>query len=190
VNQCTDRGRSNRAVIFDRDGTLIAERHYLSDPAQVELLPRVPEALRRLAKAGFLLVVATNQSGIARGYFDRARLEQIHKRMGELLAAEDVFLDGIYVCPHAPGDHCECRKPRPALVAAAATELGFDPKEAWVIGDKPCDIDLGRGVGAKTIMVRTGYGASWEAGGYVDADHVVEDALDASDIIVRSMLSG
>jgi D-glycero-D-manno-heptose 1,7-bisphosphate phosphatase len=177
---------TGRAVLLDRDGTLIAERNYLSDPDQVQLLPGVAEALRRLAAAGFSLVVVSNQSGIARGYFDRARLAEIHERLERLLEAEGVVLSGIYVCPHAPADDCQCRKPRPGMVTAAAAALGFDPAQAWVVGDKPCDIDLGRGVGARTILVRTGYGASHEAEGDAPADYVVDDAIGMSDVILRS----
>ena len=115
-----------RFVLLDRDGTLIVERNYLSDPDQVELIPGAAAGLRRLAARGLGLVLVTNQSGIGRGFFDAARLAEIHERLTALLRAERVELDGIYVCPHHPDQACDCRKPRPALVLRAAAELGFD----------------------------------------------------------------
>jgi D-glycero-D-manno-heptose 1,7-bisphosphate phosphatase len=170
-------------VILDRDGTIVVERHYLSHPDQIQLIPRAAEGLRRLKRAGFRLVVVTNQSGIDRGYFDWARLQEIHARMGELLAAEGVVLDGIYVCPHTPDAHCECRKPRTALIKAAAAKFRFEPADAWVVGDKPCDIALGRGIGARTIFVRTGHGARYETEGDTAADYTVDDLLAACEVI-------
>jgi D-glycero-D-manno-heptose 1,7-bisphosphate phosphatase len=133
-----------RFVLLDRDGTLIEERHYLSDPGQVVLLPGAAQGLRSLAEAGFGIVLVTNQSGIARGYFDWGTLNAIHEVLRGLLTREDVVLDGIYVCPHQPKDDCACRKPRPGLALAAAKELGFDPRECVVVGDKACDVELGR----------------------------------------------
>ena len=172
------------AVILDRDGTIVRERHYLSHPDQIELIPGVAEGLRHLAQAGLPLIVVTNQSAVGRGYFDAARLDEIHDRLRQLLAGEGVSLRGIYVCPHTPEDDCECRKPRTALVAVAVASGKFEPAESWVIGDKPCDIDLGRGIGARTILVRTGYGAKHEAAGDVRPDYVVDDVLAASRVIV------
>jgi histidinol-phosphate phosphatase family protein len=177
-------------VIFDRDGTLIVERHYLSNPDQVELLPGVAEGLRRLRDLGLGLLVATNQSALGRGFFDRDRLDQIHRRMEELLAAEGVRLDGVYVCPHTPDDDCPCRKPRPGLVEQAARELGFDPKQCFVVGDKECDIELGRRTGATTLLVRTGYGAELAQAGTCPSDYVVADAAEAARIIERLLPAG
>jgi D-glycero-D-manno-heptose 1,7-bisphosphate phosphatase len=181
VTQC-------RFAILDRDGTIIAERHYLSDPEQVELLPGASLGLRQLAQMGLGLVVVTNQSGIGRGFFDRDRLEQIHQRMQDLLAAEGVDLDGIYFCPHIPADACQCRKPRAGLVERAARDLGFDPKESFAIGDKPCDIELGQRVGATTFLVRTGYGAQVAAGNEAQPDYVVDDLSEAQKIIRRLLV--
>lgn len=174
-----------RFVVLDRDGTVIVERHYLSDPDQVELIPGAAGGLRQLRAMGLGLVVITNQSAIGRGFFDEARLEQIHQRLRELLAAEGVQLDGIYFCPHLPDEDCGCRKPRIGLIERAATELDFDPAAAFVIGDKPCDIELGRSVGATTLLVRTGYGASVE--GATPADYVV-DGLEEAAPVIRELL--
>lgn len=173
----------SRFVILDRDGTLIVERHYLSDPDQVELIEGATSGLQQLSEMGLGLVVLTNQSGLGRGYFDQARLNRIHYRLRGLLRAAGVYLDGIYVCPHTPDDGCLCRKPKPGLLELAAKELGFDPLRSFVIGDKACDIELGQRVGATTFLVRTGYGAQVATEGIGIADYVVDDLGDAARVI-------
>lgn len=173
-----------RFVLLDRDGTINVERHYLSDPDEVELLPNAARGLAELAKLGLGLAVVTNQSGLARGYFDATRLEQIHERLRRLLReAAGVELDGIFCCPHLPEEDCPCRKPRAGLIEQAAREFGFLPSEAFVIGDKACDVDLGRVIDATTILVRTGYGARHEAEGIAQADYVVDDLQEAARVI-------
>ncbi len=169
-----------RFVLLDRDGTLIVEKHYLSDPEQVELIEGAAEGLRRLAARGLGLVLVTNQSGIGRGFFDAARLAEIHERLLRELRAEGVELDGIFVCPHHPDERCACRKPRTGLVQRAAAELGFDPARAFVIGDLPSDVALGRALGATTLLVRTGHGAATLARGETHPDHVVADLREAA----------
>lgn len=155
-------------MFFDRDGTLIEERHYLSEPAQVALIPGAAEAVRMAAEAGYLAVVITNQSGVGRGMFPLEAVEAVHRRMTELLAEEGARLDGIYVCPHAPEDDCRCRKPRTGLVELAARELGIDLRRSWMIGDKAADLELAVNAGMRGVLVMTGYGESialGEAGG-------------------------
>ena len=172
-------------VVLDRDGTIIVERHYLSDPAQVVLLPGAASGLRRLRKMGLGLVVITNQSGIGRGYFDEERLDSIHQRMIELLEAEGAYLDGIYFCPHLPEDNCSCRKPRSGLLYSAAEEKGFDPRYCFVIGDNVCDIELGKRVGAMTFLVRTGHGAWVIAETKVIPNYIVDDLSETARILQR-----
>ena len=167
-----------RTVLLDRDGTINVERHYLSDPDALELYPGVGAALRRLQEAGFSLVVLTNQSGIARGYFDLAQLERIHNRLRALLAVDGVTLDGIFLCPHGPDDACACRKPLPGMVEQAVAALGFDPRHAVMIGDKAVDVDMGQAVGAQTILVRTGHGV--KAIGACQPDWVAADLAEAA----------
>lgn len=174
---------ARRFVLIDRDGTLNIERHYISDPDLVELYPGAGAALRKLNGLGFGLVVVTNQSGVAKGLITPAQLEAVHARLGDLLAAEGVVLDGIYVCPHGPDEDCPCRKPRPGLITKASAELGFDPARAFLVGDKGIDIDLGRNVGAQTILVRTGYGAETEQKRLSAPDHVADNLEDAADWI-------
>ena len=172
-----------RFVLLDRDGTIIVERHYLSNPAQVELLPNAAHGLRQMRDLGLGLVVITNQSGIGRGFFDEMRLQQIHARLAELLAVEGIALDALYFCPHLPADDCACRKPRPGLIESAAQALDFDPPHCFVIGDKACDIELGQRVGATTFLVRTGYGAPEAAHLTRPPDYIVDDLGAAAQII-------
>lgn len=177
-----------RFVVLDRDGTLIVEKHYLSDPDGVELIRGAGAALRRLGDLGLGLVVVTNQSGVGRGLFSHERLVEIHGRLETLLASEGVRLAGIYSCPHHPDVGCECRKPRTALLDRAASELGFDPRRAFVIGDAASDVELGRAVGATTLLVRTGYGAREAGSGAARPDHVVAD-LAAAAVLIESLVT-
>jgi D-glycero-D-manno-heptose 1,7-bisphosphate phosphatase len=171
-----------RFALFDRDGTLIKERNYLRDPDQVELIPGSGAALKRLQNGGWGICLVTNQSGIARGCFDLGQLQRVHLRLAEQLALYDVVLDGIYICPHSPQDACHCRKPSPGMIEQAIAVHGFDPLQAWVIGDKEVDIGLGHAVGAKSILVRTGYGKSYES--ETMANHVADDVSEAVDLIL------
>ncbi|HVI50751.1 MAG TPA: D-glycero-beta-D-manno-heptose 1,7-bisphosphate 7-phosphatase [Candidatus Sulfotelmatobacter sp.] len=151
-----------RFVLLDRDGTINVERHYLSAPDQLELYPGVGEALAQLKDLGYGLVIVTNQSGIARGYFDLPTLDRIHDRLHALLAPFNVTIDGIYLCPHGPDEGCSCRKPLPGMVNQAVADLGFDPARAIMVGDKAVDVQLGHAVGAASILVRTGHGLKSE----------------------------
>ncbi len=173
--------KPRRYVLLDRDGTLIAERNYLSRVEDIELLPNTLAGLRRLAELNLGIVVVTNQSGIARGYFGWPEVNAIHEHLTRLFADNGVPLAGFYVCPHGPDEGCECRKPEPGLARTAARELDFDARSAFVIGDKPCDIDLGKQLGATTVLVRTGYGEQYAA--EAGADYVVADLLEAAEVI-------
>ena len=172
-----------RFVVLDRDGTIIEERNYLSDPAQVALIPGAAAGLRELRRLGYGLVVITNQSGVGRGYFDENRLGQVHDRMRELLRSEDVWFDALYVCPHIPEDGCACRKPRVGLMRKAAQELSFELSESIVVGDKASDIEMGRQVGALTFLVRTGYGEKFAAEGSLLVDHIVDDLAGVARVV-------
>jgi D-glycero-D-manno-heptose 1,7-bisphosphate phosphatase len=176
----TVRRASNRFVLLDRDGTIIVERRYLSDPDGVELLPGAVEGLKRLQDLGLGLAVVTNQSGVGRGYFDVQRVHDVHIRLRELLAQRNIHLNGVFFCPHVPCDQCLCRKPRPGLAWRAADELHFDLQSAFVIGDKACDVELGRRVNAKSILVRTGYGSETATRGAAKPDFVAEDLRHAA----------
>lgn len=174
-----------RCVLLDRDGTIIQECHYLTDPNQIEFIPGAIRGLRRLRELGLRLVLLTNQSAVGRGYLNRSGLDKIHERLRLLLQAEGVRLDGIYFCPHTADDDCSCRKPRPGLVEQASKEMLFNPKNCFVIGDKACDIEMGRNIGATTLLVRSGYGAQVAIDGTASPEYIVNDLWGATLVIER-----
>jgi D-glycero-D-manno-heptose 1,7-bisphosphate phosphatase len=176
-----------RLVMLDRDGTINVERNYLSAPEQVELLPRAAAGIRLLRQLGLPTVVVTNQSGLARGYFDLVALQNIHARLSEQLAEQGATLDAIYYCPHLPEEQCECRKPAPALAQQAASEFDAELHQSFLIGDNVCDIELGRRVGATTILVKTGYGTRVLAAASAQPDYVADDLFAAAQVIQTLM---
>jgi histidinol-phosphate phosphatase family protein len=147
------------AVFLDRDGTLIEEKNYLSDPNQVTLLDGVVDGLKALQELNLPLVIVTNQSGIGRGLFSLQDAEAVNARIEDELAARGINIAAWYMCPHTPADGCHCRKPMPGLIEMACNDLGLDPQRSFVVGDKRSDIDLARAVGAEAFLVTTGYGA-------------------------------
>ncbi len=177
----------NRAVFLDRDGTLIVEKHYLSEPADVELLPGAVEALKLMKSAGFKLILVTNQSAIGRGIFDESRLGEIHAKFEMLLAEQDIMLDSIHYCPHLPTDNCDCRKPSSGMADKAQILHSIDFEKSFVVGDNLGDVGLGKNIGAKSILVRTGYGAKIESQAVADAHLVVDDVLTAAQNICATL---
>ena len=157
----------NRAIFLDRDGTINVEKDYLIDPADLELLPGVGEALRRGQEAGYLLVVVTNQSGVARGYFTTNEVEGLHDHLQRELLPFGVQIDAFYLCPHHP-EHgagpCACRKGAPGMLLQAARKHHIDLAASWMIGDKRSDVEAGFHAGCRSILVRTGYGAQQSVG--------------------------
>lgn len=174
---------SRRFVLLDRDGTINEEIGYVLRPDELRLIPGAGEALREVRGLGLGLVVLTNQSPIGRGMLTVAELEEIHARLAELLAALGVRLDGIEFCPHLPDEGCSCRKPGTLMVERAAAALGFDPREGWIVGDHAGDMELGRAVGARTILLRTGHGEEELEKARTDADDVVDDLAAAAALI-------
>jgi histidinol-phosphate phosphatase family domain/HAD-superfamily hydrolase, subfamily IIIA len=181
----------HKAVFLDRDGTVIEECNYLRDPAQVKLLPEVAKGIGLLKENGFLIVIVTNQSGIARGYFDLDTLQQVHTVMDQQLAAGGTFVDGLYFCPHHPNGttspfniNCQCRKPAIAMALQAKQELNIDLNNSYMIGDKEVDIDFGKNFGAKAnILVATGYGKDNPD---TKADYRARDLWDAAAWILKN----
>jgi D-glycero-D-manno-heptose 1,7-bisphosphate phosphatase len=172
-----------RPVILDRDGTVVIDRHYLDDPAQLCFLPGAIEGLRDLSDRGHRIILVTNQSGVGRGRFTLERMQQINERLIEMAAAVGVRIDAIYSCPHDPAAGCDCRKPEPGLLEQAAREFGFEPCHCVVIGDKSTDVALGRRVGATTMLVSNdGFAAD---GGWVEPDFVIPDLVAAARIVAH-----
>lgn len=152
----------NRAVFLDKDGTLIKDVPYNVDPRLIEISDNALNGLRLLKRAGFLLVLITNQSGIARGYFDVIQLKQCLVSLESKLNKTDIKLDGIYFCPHHPnGSHpaysreCKCRKPNPGMVLQAKEDLNIDLVGSWLIGDSLTDMETGRQAGCRNILLTT-----------------------------------
>ena len=150
------------AVFLDRDGTLIHDRpgHYLADPAKLRFYVHAFEALRLLSRLGYRLIVVTNQSGIARGYLTLRTAAAINRRLQKALARKGVGLDGIYFCPHGPGEGCGCRKPAPGLIKEAAGRHNIDLARSYVIGDKLGDMRLAAALKLRGVFVKTGHGRS------------------------------
>ena len=142
------------AVFIDRDDTLIYNVPYLSDPEKVVLTPGAGETLELLAKAGFLIIVITNQSGIGRGYFNVEQLNAVHDKLRLLLSSFKVVLDGLYYCPHAPNQECNCRKPKTGMLEQACHDHNIDLTRSIMVGDSQQDIQMGRNFGLRTVQLR------------------------------------
>jgi len=147
------------AVFLDRDGTLIVEKHYLRDPREVELEEGVVDGLVRLQQHGHPLIVVSNQSGIGRGMFSEQDAERVNERVAALLGGFGIHILAWYMCPHAPDFACHCRKPLPGMPLAAARDLGLRLPGCYVVGDKPCDLELADAIGGTGILVTTGHGS-------------------------------
>lgn len=150
----------NKAVFLDRDGTIIVNRHYGSDPARIKLLDGVIEGLLELREAGYKLLLVSNQSGVARGYFDEGAIARMHDRLQRLLDAHGAALDGLEYCPHHPEGvaspydvECSCRKPAPGMLRRAARKHGINLSTSWMVGDIEADVEAGRRAGVRTVLV-------------------------------------
>jgi D-glycero-D-manno-heptose 1,7-bisphosphate phosphatase len=177
----------NRAVFLDRDGTLNVDKNYLSDPAQLEVIPGTGPALRRLMAAGFLLVIVTNQSGIGRGYYTVADMERVNARLCAELAKDGVRFEKIYFASEAPEQPSRGRKPSPQFIFDARDEFGLDLAQCYMIGDKLIDLECGWNAGVKkSILVRTGYGAEIEQAwaGRVKEAEILDNLCGATDWIL------
>jgi D-glycero-D-manno-heptose 1,7-bisphosphate phosphatase len=170
------------AVFLDRDGTLIAEKNYLSRVEDVIVFPGAPAALKRLQAAGFKLFIVSNQSGVGRGYFTLAEVEQVNRHISGIFAGDGVRFEKIYVAPEAPDQPSRGRKPSPQFLFDARDEFGLDLSRSYVIGDKLIDLECGWNAGTKkSILVRTGYGAASEHSSRDKlTDAVVVDDLQAA----------
>jgi len=178
----------NRAVFLDRDGTLVEDVGYLTSAQALRLLPGTSEALRRLKSAGFLLIVVTNQSAIARGLLTEQELVRIHGALQEMLRVEGAEIDDFFHCPHLPGGKvalyavaCSCRKPQPGLLLRAARKWGVDLKRSFAVGDSERDVEAGKGAGCRTVLI------SADPLTQTCADGVAPDLRRAADMIIRGL---
>lgn len=153
------------AVFLDRDGTINVEKDYLHKVEDFEFIEGAPDAIRALKSAGYLVIVVTNQSGVARGYYNLNNVNTLHKHIEKELAAFDTFVDAFYVCPHHPIEgkgeflkECDCRKGKPGLLLQAAAEHGIDLAKSYMVGDKIADVEAGENAGCTSLLVLTGYG--------------------------------
>ncbi len=184
-----DPAHEGPALFLDRDGVVIVDRGYLSDPEQVELLPGVAETMCAATDAGYLLIGVSNQSGLGRGRFTAEDLTRVMVRVDEHLARAGTGFDGFYYCPHAPQEACGCRKPAAGLFDEAGKSCRWDPARSWVVGDKASDVAFGRNSGLGAVLVRTGYGTDhqdevkrqWEN----DSRVLVADDLPAAFAAIR-----
>jgi D-glycero-D-manno-heptose 1,7-bisphosphate phosphatase len=182
---------SQPAVFLDRDGTINEEMGYINHLSRFVLLPQALPAIRRLNEAGLKVVVVTNQSGAARGYFPASLVDEVHAHLKQLLAARGAHLDGIYACLHGPDAGCACRKPRPTLIQQAARDLDLDLARSYGVGDRYKDIETAANAGVKGILVLTGYGRG-EYDYLRDSQpaqpvHVADDLLDAAEWILEDL---
>jgi D-glycero-D-manno-heptose 1,7-bisphosphate phosphatase len=186
------------AVFMDRDGCLIEEMGYLNHPCRVRVLPRTAAAVSRLNAAGILAIMATNQAGIARGYFSAETLREVNAEIERQLLREGARLDAMYVCTHHPTAgappyrlECECRKPKPGLLQLAAAEHDLDLTRSVMVGDKPSGVAAGQAAVAAGVLVLTRYGrGEWEYLRHewaVKPDHIAEDLLDAVEWALRRL---
>ncbi len=191
INNSRTKSSPRPAIFLDRDGTIIELRDYLRSLAEIVLLPRAAEGLKLLADAGYLLIIITNQSGVARGYFDENFVRAANAKLNEMLARRGVVIDAVYYCPHHPqyGPEgyrvdCDCRKPKPGMISKAAADFDIDLRRSWVIGDNEPDIKLAANAGLRSVLVRTGYGGALAAQEHVCANIVAADLYEAAERII------
>ena len=184
-----------RAVFLDRDGTLIEESGYLDRLERLVFFPFSVDAVRVLNHAGFAVVIVTNQAGIARGIVKESFVGEAHRHIAARLEAGGARIDGFYYCPHYPTGvvekyrtACECRKPQPGLLVKAANDLDLELARSFVVGDRWHDLEAGQRVGARGVLVRTGYGKTEEASpkAHVTPSAIVGNVMEAVSWILRA----
>ena len=179
--------KPQKTVFLDRDGTICEDVDYLSRREQLKICPFAPKAIRLLNENDFLVVLITNQSGIARGFFDEAALGEIHAKLISELAEENAKIDAIYFCPHNSVNDCSCRKPNTGMIEQATKDFSIDLQNSWMIGDKAIDVETGFNAGTKTALVLTGYGIEEKGKTEKSPDVVAENLLETVEIIIRKL---
>ena len=177
----------HRAVFLDRDGTIVEDAGFLHEPGKVRLLPGAADAIKRFNEHGYLVVIVTNQSGIARGLYTVADYSAVQRRLVEILEAHGAHIDGAYFCPHHPqfSGPCECRKPGLKLFHDAQAALDIDFSKSWFIGDRLADVQPARKLGGHGMLVATGEGNLHQGQARAIGVMVVADLAQASDEILR-----
>ena len=178
------KNKTQKAAFIDRDGTLIEEVNFLSKLSEMRLFPYSAEAVKLLNDNGFLVIVITNQSGVARGIFDEKTLREIHAKLIKDLADSNAKIDAIYFCPHHPDDNCACRKPKTGMILQAAEDFPLDLKNSWMIGDKALDVETGFNIQVKTSIVMTGYGQADLTKLQKKPDLIAENLLEAVKMLI------
>ncbi|PUZ19784.1 D,D-heptose 1,7-bisphosphate phosphatase [Chitinophaga costaii] len=181
-----------KAIFLDKDGTLVYNMPHNADPGRIFLQESMVRGLRQLQAAGYLLVVVTNQAGVARGYFPEQHLQQVRLRLENLLAEYGILLDGFYYCPHHPGGcipqyayQCDCRKPMPGMFFKAARDLNIDLSDSWMLGDILDDVEAGNRAGCSTVLIDNGNETAWHTGYGRVPDHVAGSINEAAAIILQ-----
>jgi D-glycero-D-manno-heptose 1,7-bisphosphate phosphatase len=181
----------NKAVFLDKDGTLVVNVPYNINPEHIELERFVVDGLRKLQRAGYLLIIASNQSGVALGHFSEFALQRANERLYELLMDCGVKINATYYCPHYPSGYvkafakeCDCRKPMPGLLKKAAHDFNIDLKKSWMIGDILHDVEAGKRAGCKSILVDNGNETEWKTGEWRQPDFKVTTLNEAAEIIL------
>lgn len=182
---------TKKAVFIDKDGTLIPDIPYNVNPELITLSRGAAVGLRLLMSAGFRIVIISNQSGIAHGYFSEDELLKVEDRIVELLRDEQVTIDGFYFCPHHPEGsrpeysfHCDCRKPAPGMILKASEELDIDPASSWMIGDILDDMEAGKRAGTNTVLINNGNETEWQMNEYRKPDFRAADLSEAALCII------
>ncbi|MXV52398.1 HAD-IIIA family hydrolase [Pedobacter sp. HMF7647] len=183
----------NKAIFLDKDGTLIPDIPYNVNPELIRLEKNVVDGLRKLESEGYLLVIISNQAGVAKGYFPEKALLQVETRLNSLLKSEDIKLSGFYYCPHYPGggstkyqSSCDCRKPKPGLLFRAAHELNIDLSRSWMIGDILNDVEAGHLAGCRSILIDNGNETEWIMTVDRVPDHKVSSVNEAAEKILNT----
>lgn len=185
--------RKNRAVFLDRDGTINVEKGYVHRIEDFEFIPGAPKAIGLLRDAGFLVIVVTNQSGVARGYYSLEAVHRLHRHMDAELERYGTAIDAYCICPHHPQGNvvgyakaCECRKPLPGMLVEAAGKFSINMASSYMVGDKLTDVETALAAGCRPVFVTTGYGADESAGVPADVPRY-NSLLEAARAIVEGL---
>ena len=184
----------NKAIFVDKDGTLVEDIPYNVDPGMIRLTHRVIEGLKKLRKQGFMIIVVSNQSGIARGYFKTIALEKVEMKIQKMMRPSEVRIDAFYFCPHHPEGvvdeyaiDCECRKPKPGMLLKAAEKHNIDLSRSWMIGDILNDIEAGNAAGCKSILIDNGNETEWRMSEQRKPAAIVRDLGEAAEVIIHEL---